>query len=34
MRVALVMLKRRVGAREAKKKLRAASGDLRKALGE
>jgi N-acetylmuramic acid 6-phosphate etherase len=34
MRVALVMLKRRVGGREAKKKLLAASGDLRKALGE
>jgi N-acetylmuramic acid 6-phosphate etherase len=34
MGVALVMLKQRVKAREAKKILRAASGDLRKALGE
>ncbi len=34
MRVALVMLKCRVGAREAKKRLRVARGDLRKALGE
>jgi N-acetylmuramic acid 6-phosphate etherase len=34
MRVALVMLKLGVGAREAKKRLRVASGDLRKALGE
>ena len=34
MRVALVMLKRGVEAREAKKRLRAANGDLRKALGE
>jgi N-acetylmuramic acid 6-phosphate etherase len=34
MRVALVMLKLRVKALEAKKRLRAASGDLRKALGE
>ena len=34
MRVALVMLKLRVGAGEARKRLKAASGDLRKALGE
>jgi N-acetylmuramic acid 6-phosphate etherase len=34
MRVALVMLKRRVGPREAKMRLRVASGDLRRALGE
>jgi N-acetylmuramic acid 6-phosphate etherase len=34
MRVALVMLKQRMKAGEAKKKLRVASGDLRKALGE
>lgn len=34
MRVALVMLKRGVEAREAKTKLKAAHGDLRKALGE
>jgi N-acetylmuramic acid 6-phosphate etherase len=34
MRVALVMLKLRVGAMEARKRLRAADGDLRKALGE
>ena len=34
MRVALIMLKRKVEAREAKMRLRAASGDLRKALGE
>jgi N-acetylmuramic acid 6-phosphate etherase len=34
MRVALVMLKLGVGAREAKKRLQVASGDLRKALGE
>ncbi len=34
MRVALVMLKRGVEAIEAKKRLRAANGDLRKALGE
>jgi len=34
MRVALVMLKREVGAREAKKKLNGVRGDLRKALGE
>jgi len=34
MRVALVMLKLRVGAGEARKRLRAARGDLRKALGE
>jgi N-acetylmuramic acid 6-phosphate etherase len=33
-RVALVMLKMGVGAREARKKLAAARGDLRKALGE
>jgi N-acetylmuramic acid 6-phosphate etherase len=34
MRVALVMLKLRVGAMEAKKRLKTADGDLRKALGE
>jgi N-acetylmuramic acid 6-phosphate etherase len=34
MRVALVMLKQTVSAREAKKRLRVASGDLRKALEE
>jgi N-acetylmuramic acid 6-phosphate etherase len=34
MRVGLVMLKLRVGAMEARKRLRAADGDLRKALGE
>lgn len=34
MRVALVMLKLEVGAAEAKRRLRAAGGDLRKALGE
>jgi N-acetylmuramic acid 6-phosphate etherase len=34
MRVALVMLKLRVGAMEARKRLRAADGDLRKVLGE
>jgi N-acetylmuramic acid 6-phosphate etherase len=34
MRVALVMLKRRVGPREAKMRLRATSGDLRRALGQ
>ena len=34
MRVALVMLKRGVGAREAKKLIAEAGGDLRKALGE
>ncbi len=34
MRVALVMLKLRVGAREAKKRLHEAEGELRKALGE
>jgi N-acetylmuramic acid 6-phosphate etherase len=34
LRVALVMLKRGVDAREAKKRLRAAEGDLRRALGE
>jgi N-acetylmuramic acid 6-phosphate etherase len=34
MRVALVMLKRGVGAREAKKLISRASGDLRRALGE
>ena len=34
MRVALVMLKRRVGASEAKRRLEAARGDLRGALGE
>jgi len=34
MRVALVMLKRRVGPREAKKMITEAGGDLRKALGE
>ena len=34
MRVALVMLKRRIGAVEAKKKLRIAKGNLRKALVE
>lgn len=34
MRVALVMLKREVGAREAKKLIGEAGGDLRKALGE
>ncbi len=34
MRVALVMLKLRVGAREAKKRLHEAEGDLRRALGE
>jgi N-acetylmuramic acid 6-phosphate etherase len=34
LRVALVMLKLRVGAMEAKKRLKTADGDLRKALGE
>jgi N-acetylmuramic acid 6-phosphate etherase len=34
LRVALVMLKVRIGAAEAKKRLKAAGGDLRKALGE
>jgi len=34
LRVALVMLKLRIGAAEAKKRLKAAGGDLRKALGE
>ncbi len=34
LRVGLVMLKRKIGATEAKKKLRAAHGNLRKALGE
>src|SRR5713101_3029798 len=34
MRVALVMLKGRMGAAEAKKRLKAASDDIRKALGE
>jgi len=34
LRVALVMLKRGVGAREAKKRLKERRGDLRKALGE
>ncbi len=34
MRVALVMLKRRVDVREAKKRLKAAGGNLRRALGE
>jgi len=34
LRVALVMLKRRIGAAEAKKKLKEVRGDLRKALGE
>jgi N-acetylmuramic acid 6-phosphate etherase len=34
MRVGLVMLKLRVGAMEAKKRLKTADGDLRKALGE
>jgi N-acetylmuramic acid 6-phosphate etherase len=34
MRVALVMLKLRVRAREAKKRLHEAEGDLRRALGE
>ena len=34
MRVALVMLKRGVGSREAKRRLRVAGGDLRGALGE
>jgi N-acetylmuramic acid 6-phosphate etherase len=34
MRVALVMLKRKIGVGDAKKRLRAARGDLRKALGE
>jgi N-acetylmuramic acid 6-phosphate etherase len=34
LRVALVMLKLRMGAAEAKKKLKAAGGDLRMALGE
>jgi N-acetylmuramic acid 6-phosphate etherase len=34
MRVALVMLRRGAGAKEAKKKLADARGDLRKALGE
>jgi len=34
MRVALVMLKLRVGAREAKKRLHEAEGELRRALGE
>jgi N-acetylmuramic acid 6-phosphate etherase len=34
LRVALVMLKLRIGAAEAKKRLEAAGGDLRKALGE
>jgi N-acetylmuramic acid 6-phosphate etherase len=34
MRVALVMLKRRIGAAEAKKRLKAVRGDLRKAMGD
>jgi N-acetylmuramic acid 6-phosphate etherase len=34
LRVALVMLKRRIGAAEAKKRMKAASGDLREALEE
>ena len=34
LRVALLMLKLRIGGAEAKKRLRAAKGDLRKALGE
>jgi N-acetylmuramic acid 6-phosphate etherase len=34
MRVALVMLKMRIGAGEAKKRVSVARGDLRKALGE
>jgi len=34
LRVALVMLKLRIGAGEAKKRLKAVNGDLRKALAE
>jgi N-acetylmuramic acid 6-phosphate (MurNAc-6-P) etherase len=34
MRVALVMLKLRIGAGEAKKRLKAMRGDLRKAMGD